>query len=122
MKFLQVSKNGTPLCRAGQADSYFLRLRGLIGRDVAALGGLWIRPCNQIHTCFMSCAIDVVYLSKDLQILQISPSLVPGRFFRAVRRARSVLELPAGAAANYGLQPGNRLEFAPLPCKVGNNN
>ena len=122
MKFLQVSKNGTPLFRAGQADNYFLRLRGLIGRDVETLGGLWIRPCSQIHTCFMSCAIDVVYLSKDRSILRIDPSLAPGHFFPAVRHARSVLELPAGAAGRHGLQPGDRLEFTPLPSDRGINN
>lgn len=111
MKMLQVSKNGELLFRAGLADSYFLRLRGLIGRDVAAMGGLLIKPCSQIHTCFMSCKIDAVYLSKDNRILSIAPALKPGRFFKSVRHARSVLELPAGAAEGNSLKPGDKLDF-----------
>lgn len=109
MKYLQINKNGEALCYAGWADNYFLRLRGLIGRDIGDVFGLWIKPCNQIHTCFMGHPIDAVYLSKDLEILHIGHALEPWRFFRSVSRARSVLELPAGAASRYDLQIGDRL-------------
>lgn len=106
MRFKKVTADGRTVCDAGVADSYFLRLRGLIGRDVETLGGLWIKPCGQIHTFFMSCPIDAVYLSKDMEVLKVDEAAQPGKMFPMVKRARSVLELPAGKAREYGIFPG----------------
>ena len=110
MKYAEILCDGRPCTKAGLATSYFLRLRGLIGRDVAAMGGLWIHPCAQIHTCFMSCPIDVVYLTKELEVIKVDPAVPKGKFCAMVRHARSVLELPAGKAEEYGIRTGCRLE------------
>lgn len=88
------------------ADSYFLRLRGLIGRSAEELGGLLIKPCNQIHTCFMKEAIDVVYLDKEGTVIRIDKSVEPSRFCSMEKKARSVLELPANKAQQYGISKG----------------
>ena len=93
------------------ADSYFLRLRGLIGRDPKQLGGLLLKPCNQIHTCFMSEPIDVLYLDRDNRVLSMEDTVPAGRFCRRVRGAVSVLELPAGFARARGVHPGSALRF-----------
>lgn len=93
----------------GLADSYFLRLRGLIGRDPAALGGLLIRPCGQIHTFFMSVPIDAVYLDKEGRVLRIEEAVPVSRFCRAVRGAKRVLELPKGKAKCFGIRNGDTL-------------
>ena len=46
-----------------RADSVAARLRGLLGRDGLPAGtGLWIRPCNAVHTLGMRFAIDIVFL------------------------------------------------------------
>ena len=78
------------------ADTFFLRLRGLIGRDVQAIGGLLIRPCNQIHTCFMGYPIDVLYLDAQNKIVRIDEAVPAGRFCKAERGAVCVVELAAG--------------------------
>ena len=97
------------ICTAGIADSYFLRLRGLVGRDVNELGSLWIKPCSQIHCCFMRYPIDVVYLDRDMNIVAIDRGVEPWRFRPVVRTARSVLELAAGMVDSFGLEIGQKL-------------
>lgn len=93
------------------ADRYFLRLRGLIGRDVYALGGLLLEPCNQIHTCFMSTPIDTVYLNREGIVLRVDSAVVPGRFCKLQRGAAKVLELPPDTAAAIGIREGCQLSF-----------
>ena len=89
-----------------------LRLRGLIGRDVYEVRGLWIKPCNQIHMLHMKTAIDVVYLNKELTIVKIDSQVPIGKICKTVRAARSVIELPPGRAAELGLNEGDRVELS----------
>lgn len=110
MKRVTILLHGRPITETALADRFFLRLRGLIGRDVRSLGGLFISPCGQIHTCFMSEPIDAVYLSREGEVLHIDAALPPNRLCRAVRGARCVLELPAGAAAELGIFCGAMIE------------
>ena len=109
MKKTDISLNGIKITEAGIADSYFLRLRGLIGRSAKELGGLLIVPCNQIHTCFMSEAIDVLYLDRSGRVLKVDKNVPKGRFCKAVKHARSVLELPAGTACEWFIRPGDKI-------------
>ena len=95
--------------RCAVADSPLARLRGLLGR--AGLGsdeGLLLRPSGSVHTCFMRFAIDVVFLTDELEVVGVAPAVGPWRA-RGRRGARAVLELPAGRAA--GLAPGDRLRL-----------
>jgi uncharacterized protein len=105
--------DGTLVCeRLLVADSPFLRMRGLLGRDGLEPGeGLLLRPASSVHTCFMRFAIDAVFLDRDLIILGIADGLEPWR--AAGRRgAKAVLELPAGFSAKRGLQVGDELTLA----------
>ena len=78
------------------ADTFFKRLWGLMGKDVRTDGdGLFLADCVRVHTCFMKCSIDVLYLGPDLRVLD-AETLVPWRMGKKVRGARHVLELPAG--------------------------
>lgn len=95
-----------------QAATPWSRLRGLLGRrGLAAAQGLWIRPCNSVHCCFMRFAIDVLYLDADGRILQIRHDLRPWRF-STCWRARSVVELAAGECRRLQIEPGDRLQCA----------
>lgn len=111
MKQMTLTRDNIALMRVGVADSYFLRLRGLIGRDIDTLGGLLIKPCNQIHTFHMDYPIDVVYLSREGDVLQLDPAVPKGKMCRPVKGAKSVLELPAGRGEILGLAPGDCLHF-----------
>ena len=107
MKQVEIMRDGFPAeetIDGKVADSFFLRLRGLIGRDPKSFGPLLITPCSDIHTFFMSDAIDVIYLDKSNRVLKVAHNLIPGKVFAPVKHARSVLELPAGYADKLKIQ------------------
>ena len=96
------------------ANTDWTRLVGLLGREsLAETEGLWIIPCNSVHTWFMRFPIDIIFLDRGKTVLRVAAETPPFRV-RATRKARSVLELPAGRAAAVGLVPGDVVSFAPL--------
>lgn len=111
MKSTEIWHGSTPLTTVAVADNYFLRLRGLIGRSARSIGGLLICPCNQVHTCFMGEAIDIVYLDRAGKVMRIDAEIPAWKMLKAERGARKVLELPAGKAAELGLVKGMLLCF-----------
>ena len=97
--------------RAGVADSSSLRRTGLLKHERLEEGeGLWIVPCEAVHTFGMNFAIDVLYLSKQKKVLKIRDNMKKSRMSLCLR-AHSVLELPAGRAAETGTVVGDQLEF-----------
>lgn len=100
--------------RAERAASFYARFMGLMGRRELPFGeALWIDPCNSIHTFFMRIPIDVLLLDRDLQVVKAFHALVPWRMTRIYRKARTVLELPAGTLAASQTAEGDRLTFEP---------
>ncbi len=100
--------------RAVRAESFVERFVGLMGRRDLPMGaGLLLEPCNSIHTFFMRIPIDVLFLSKELEILKLIPAMVPWRTSSILWKARSVLELPAGVIHASGTAVGERLSFDP---------
>ena len=73
--------------------------------------GLLLSPCRRIHTFGMRFAIDAVYLDGDGRILAVEEGLMPGRTGGSYRGCCRVLELKAGAARRFGLNPGETLTF-----------
>lgn len=91
------------------ADTPVLRLRGLLGRRELASGdGLLLRPTGSIHTWFMRFAIDAVFLDRELRVLRIASDVKPWRT-AAARKAKAVLELPAGEALRREVAVGDVL-------------
>lgn len=91
------------------AKSFKSRLVGLIGTQNMNDYALYIPECNWIHTFFMSCAIDVVYIDKKMQIKKIDHELKPWRLARPVLSAQNVIELEAGTARKFELKIGEVL-------------
>jgi uncharacterized membrane protein (UPF0127 family) len=93
------------------ADNAEKRRRGLLGRDCFALGqGLWIVPCEAVHTCFMKFRIDVLYLDHKKRVLALRRTMAPWRISCCLT-AHSVLEVPAGAIEQTETQVGDQLAF-----------
>ena len=87
------------------------RKTGLLKHDRLAPGeGLWIAPCEAVHTFGMKFAIDVVYLSRSKKVLKVRKNMGKRRISLCLR-AYSVLELPAGVLDETGTAPGDQLEF-----------
>ena len=93
------------------ADTSVKRRTGLLKHTALNSGeGLWIVPCEAVHTVGMKFPIDVLYLSKKRKVLKIRKDMVRRRMSMCLM-AHSVLELPAGTSAETGTQPGDELEF-----------
>ncbi|MDD6236052.1 MAG: DUF192 domain-containing protein [Clostridiales bacterium] len=96
--------------KIGIADTFFRRFMGLMGKkSLDDLSGLLLIPCNQIHTFFMKLNIDAVFLDHDMKVISVMPCIDPGKVLPRINRARSVLELPEGMAAKYGIREGDIL-------------
>ncbi len=110
MKAYNVTRNQILIERGRIASNPWTRLRGLIGHRPLAPGeGLLITRCHSVHTFFMGFPIDVVYVSKDGQVVGVAPHLVPQRIGPIVRGASFVLELPAGTIAVTDTRPGDHI-------------
>jgi uncharacterized membrane protein (UPF0127 family) len=93
------------------AESSHDRRTGLLNRSGLSSGeGLWIVPCEAIHTFRMKFPIDVAFLSRDRRIVKVKPGLRNGRIALCLR-AHSVLELPSGTLQETRTAPGDRLRF-----------
>ncbi|MER1968087.1 hypothetical protein [Castellaniella sp. GW247-6E4] len=84
------------------ARGFFGRLLGLYGQPVGDPQGpraLILKPCCAVHTLGLDAPIDVVFLGAENQILRHVSGLSPNRWAMD-RRARAVVELPAGYCAD----------------------
>ena len=92
------------------AETSAKRRKGLLKRSALAPGeGLWIMPCEAVHTFFMKFAIDLVYLDRDYVVRKVRHAVKPWRL-SACLSAHSILELPEGVARASGTQLGDRLK------------
>ncbi len=102
------------------AESAAKRNKGLLGRERIAPGeGLWIRPCEAVHTFWMRFSIDLIYLDRKNRIRKLVSALPPWRL-SACLRAHSVIELPSGTIRETQTQPGDTLDFSEAS-SVGDN-
>lgn len=88
------------------------RGRGLLGRKGLPAGsGLWIVPCESVHTFGMQFAIDLIYLDRKRRIRKLRSNVRPWRI-SACLSAHSILELPAGTIRSTRTTPNDVLEFS----------
>ena len=106
---------GTILAEAADvADTSAKRRTGLLKHSKLNPGeGLWIAPCESVHSFGMKFAIDVVYLDRKKKVRKIRKNMVPRRI-SACLTAHSVLELPIGVIDASRTEPGDQLEFEKL--------
>lgn len=91
------------------ADKGSSRAVGLLKHSALEPGhGLWITPCEGIHTFFMKFAIDVVFMDRKRRVRKVVPDLRPWKLSFCLP-AHSVLELPAGIIARTGTAKGDQL-------------
>jgi uncharacterized protein len=98
--------------RVEVADQGATRRRGLLGRDGLLAGeGLWIVPCESVHTFGMKFPIDLVYLDRNKKVKKVR-SRVPAWRLSGCLSAHSVVELAAGTIQETKTRPGDMLEFS----------
>jgi uncharacterized membrane protein (UPF0127 family) len=97
------------------ADTSEKRRTGLLKRSGLEAGeGLWIVPCESVHTFFMKFPIDLVYLDKSMKVRKVR-SAVPAWRMSACLPAHSVLELPAGTVEQTKTKVGDTIEIENWP-------
>jgi uncharacterized membrane protein (UPF0127 family) len=101
-----------------KAESYWSRLKGLIGRREFVRGqGLLFTRCNSVHMWMMSIPIDVIFLKADAasngtrwSVSGVHSTLKPWKFFPVADwGADDALELPAGTADALSIRKGDEL-------------
>lgn len=94
---------------ADLADTSEKRRTGLLKHTELKSGeGLWIVPCESVHSFFMKFTIDVLYLDRDKKVRGMRSMMKPWRV-SACLPAHSVLELPAGMIEQTGTRKGDQL-------------
>lgn len=115
LKVTNLTRNTVLATSMEVADTSAQRSKGLLGRNgLAPGGGLWIIPCESVHTFFMRFPIDLVYLDRKNRIRKVRSEVGPWRI-SACLSAHSVLELSAGVIRATQSQRGDMLEFSPAP-------
>ena len=96
------------------ADTSSKRRVGLLRHERLESGtGLWIVPCESVHTFFMKFPIDLVYVDRKKRVKKVRHAVPPWRL-SACLTAHSVLELPAGTMEKTGTLPGDELVIEKL--------
>lgn len=106
-----LSRNSTLGNQIDLAGTSHDRRTGLLHHDSLTVGsGLWINPCEAIHTFQMRFGIDVVFLDKAYRVIKVRHDLGPRRICICLL-ASSVLELPTGTIASSRTELGDILEI-----------
>jgi uncharacterized membrane protein (UPF0127 family) len=96
---------------ADVADTSEKRRTGLLKHSRLEPGqGLWIVPCESVHSFFMKFPIDLVYLDRGHKVLKVRHRMAPWRV-SACLAAHSILELPAGTVQATGTQAGDQMQI-----------
>jgi hypothetical protein len=105
------SKSTTLADRADIADTSAKRKQGLLKHTGLADGeGLWIVPCEGVHSFFMKFAIDVVFINKKRVVTKLRPNMVKSRLALSMS-AHSTIELPVGMIEKSRTAVGDQLEL-----------
>ena len=93
------------------ANNIILQLKGLIGcKNLDSHSGLWFPNCNWIHSFFMSMAIDVIYLDKNMKVCKLQKNLKPWRLNFPVLKSHSVIEVKSGFINKNLIELGDLLD------------
>ena len=111
MRVLNLTRHTILGGRIEIAESAARRNKGLLGRDGLHTGeGLWIVPCEAVHTFAMRFSIDLIYLDRKQRVVKVRSCVPPQRVSGALR-AHSILELPAGTIEWSRTERGDQLQL-----------
>lgn len=108
---LNLQRGSTLATRISLAGTSAARRKGLLGTGSLGPGsGLWIAPCEAIHTFGMKMSIDAIFLDREHRVTKLKADLRPSRVSICLS-ACSVLELEVGTILRTGTQVGDCLLF-----------
>jgi uncharacterized membrane protein (UPF0127 family) len=78
------------------ADNFWQRLSGYMFRKKPHVPGILFIPANAMQTTFMFFDLDIVFLSKENQVVKILRNVRPWRHTWFYSGTSKALEVPAG--------------------------
>jgi uncharacterized membrane protein (UPF0127 family) len=112
MHVFNQTRNRSLITQGRLANTFWLRLRGLLGASPLQQGeGLILVGEKSIHTLFMKFPIDVVYVDKNYRVIRVDANMVPYRLGPFVAQSAYVLEMPVSTIASTATETGDRLKF-----------
>lgn len=112
MRVYNQTRKAVLISRARMANSFWSRLRGLLGTTSLKAGeGLILAGEKSIHTLFMKFPIDVVYINKQHIVVRTTTNMVPYRLGPFVSQSAYVLEMPVGTIEQTSTQVGDHLSL-----------
>ncbi len=109
-----VDRNLTIATRVCVAATSSARRKGLLGiSEMNPEEGLWICPCEAIHTFGMKMSIDVIFLDREYRVKKVRSGIGPNRISFCFS-ASSVLELAPGTISASGTRVNDCLAFHPI--------
>lgn len=112
MRIINKTKNSILAENGVIAGTSLKRVKGLLGRSgLKESEALLLKPCNSIHTFFMSFPIDVVFVDSQKKVVKTISDMAPFRMSGIYFRAHLAIELLAGTISKTSTQPGDLLEY-----------
>lgn len=111
MKIFNKSKNTVIAQDARVADTFWSRMKGLLGRrEIFADEALVITNCRSIHMFFMRFAIDAIFVDDQDRVVGLVESVRPFFLSPIFFRSRYVIELAVGTVERTKTSLGDQLE------------
>ncbi len=112
MHVFNQTRNVSLITHGQLADTFWLRLRGLLGAAPLQVGeGLILVGEKSIHTLFMGFPIDVIYVDKEYKIIRADVNMVPYRLGPFLARSAYILEMSVGTINQTASKVGDQLNF-----------
>lgn len=112
MKIINKTKQTIIAQEAEMADTFFSRMKGLLGRKQFTLEqALVITRCQSVHMFFMHFPIDVVFVNQRQCVVGIVQNLKPFQLSPIFWGADYVIELPLGSVAGSKISKGDQIEW-----------
>jgi uncharacterized protein len=94
------------------ASLWWVRARGMIGREFKGFDAFILPGCNAVHTWFMTKSLDLIFLNKERRVLRIENEAKPWKMFFGPSSARTVIELPPGRLCAISVSPDDVLVWS----------
>ena len=113
MPIINLTKQTWLATKVRKADNFLTRLVGLLKRThLGPEEALWLMPSKGIHTIGMKFPIDVLFLTKDNEVVGLISGMLPYRISSVHFRGYSVVELPNGTIRKSRTELGDKLEIS----------
>lgn len=111
---LRNATTGAALGAVAKADNLWERMIGLLLHDVIAPNdGMWLEPCNAIHTIGMRAHIDVIFLDQCGRVIRALANIGPHRPAIFCAGAHVAIEVGHGTLERCHVRVGDRITLEP---------